>query len=136
MKFEDFIKEGKVRRASKDPALIKSLISAVKNDLLVLEKFKIDDNTKNIAMTNYYEVLRKTIEAIAISEGYKVYSHEAFTFFLKEKKDPIVAEKFDRFRIIRNRINYEGKTISKEESIENVSEIKKIIEALKKKYLE
>src|SRR3989344_1056087 len=81
------------------------------------------------------DVLRSIVESMSIIEGYKIYSHEAFTYFLKEKGEEIISEKFDRFRKIRNKINYYGGNISAEEVKENIEEIKEIIKKLKTKYL-
>mgnify|MGYP001560886570 FL=1 len=86
-------------------------------------------------MTNYYDVLRSILEAISSIKGYKIYSHEAFTSFLKELKEETLSRKFDRFRKIRNSINYYGKDISVEETRENIKEIKNMIQILIKKYL-
>jgi|SRR3989344_1915583 len=135
MKLKDFIEKGQVRKASKDVLLIKSLIITAENDLKFLEKINIDDISARKIMSNYYDVLRSIVESMSIIEGYKIYSHEAFTYFLKEKGEEIISEKFDRFRKIRNKINYYGGNISAEEVKENIEEIKEIIKKLKTKYL-
>jgi len=135
MNFEDFIKKGHAKRASKDENLAKSLIEGVKNDLIFLEKLAITKESARKIMTNYYDVLRSLLEAISSLDGYKIYLHEAFTYYLKEKGENIISIKFDRFRIIRNKINYYGKDISIEETIENVNEIKKVINILMNKYI-
>ena len=54
---------------------------------------------------------------------------------MKEKNENLIAEKFDRFRKIRNGINYYGKNITSEECKENIKEIIKLINMLKEKYL-
>ena len=79
--------------------------------------------------------MRSILEAVSIIKGYKIYSHEAYTYFLQEIKEDLISVKFDRFRKIRNSINYYGKDISIEETKENISEIKKMINLLIKKYL-
>ncbi|MCX6742587.1 MAG: hypothetical protein NTX24_05480 [Candidatus Pacearchaeota archaeon] len=86
-------------------------------------------------MTGYYDILRNILEAMSSLEGYKIYSHEAFTELLKLKNEGVIAQKFDRFRKIRNGINYYAKTISPEEAKENVSEIIELVKHLKAKYL-
>ena len=86
-------------------------------------------------MSNYYDILRSVLEAISSIDGFKIYSHEAFTFFLKDKNELNVANKFDRYRQIRNKINYYGKEISIEETKENTQDIEKIIEYLIGKYM-
>ena len=135
MKFENFIKNGKVKRASVDISLIKSLISTSTKDLKFLQNLEINEDSARKIMSNYYDILRCILEAICSLEGFKVYSHEAFTFYLKGKKEEIFAEKFDRFRKIRNGINYYGKDISLEEVQENKQEIIRVVEELRNKYL-
>ncbi len=135
MKFEDFIKQGTVRRASKDKALAESLIKSSKKDLEFLDSLKINENSSRKLMVNYYDVLRSILEAISAMRGYKIYSHEAFTYFLKENGEELLSIKFDRFRKIRNSINYYGKDISIDETKENIKEIKIMITKLIKKYL-
>ncbi len=80
MRFEDFIKNKKVRKAEKDVSLISALVSTYKNE-------------------------------------------------------SVIADKFDRFRKIRNKINYYGEDISIEEVKENSEQIKKLTIELRNKYL-
>jgi hypothetical protein len=115
--------------------LIKSLTKNAAQDLSFLETLKINENSSRKIMSNYYEVLRSILEAISSKKGYKIYSHEAFTYFLKEIGENLFSIKFDRYRRIRNSINYYGKSISMEETKENIKEIKKMIEKLVIKYL-
>lgn len=135
MRFENFIKIGQVRKTKKDDQLIRSLVKTAEKDLVFLESLKIDENSARKIMTNYYDVLRSILEAISLMDGFKVYSHEPFSFFLKEKGEDALAVKFDRLRKIRNGISYYGEDISVEEVIENVAEIKTVIKRLKEKYL-
>ena len=85
MKFSDFIKQGQVRVASKDESLAKSLIQSAKKDAEFLGSLEINEQSSRKLMTNYYDVLRSILEAIAAIKGYKIYSHEAFAYFLEEK---------------------------------------------------
>jgi len=135
MEFKDFIKQGKARMASKDIALAKSLIKNTKNDLGFLKNLEVNKKSSRKIMTNYYEALRSILEAISIMGGYKIYSHEAFTYFLKKKQEESLSIKFDRFRKIRNSINYYGEDIEIEDTKQNIAEIKNMIEILIKKYL-
>ena len=135
MKFEDFIHQGLVRRASKDKVLAKSLVQNARKDIEFLNSLKINEKSSRKLTTNYYDVLRSILEAMSAIEGYKIYSHEAFAYFLKEKNEELLSIKFDRFRKIRNSINYYGEDILVKEAEENVKEIKKIIKILIEKYL-
>lgn len=136
MRLADFVEKGQVRKASEDKPLAKSLLLTVEIDLEFLGGLEIGQNSARKIMTNYYDVLRSLLEAISAIDGYKVYSHEAFKYFLIEKSEPVIAEKFDRFRRIRNGLNYYGKNITPEEAKDNVGEIIRLIDELKKKYLQ
>jgi hypothetical protein len=135
MKFNDFIKRKEVRKTELDISLFNSLIETAELDLKFLERTKIDEYSARKIMSNYYDILRSLLEAITLKEGYKVYSHEAFTFYLKEKGESEISLKFDRFRRKRNKINYYGESVSVDEVKEYSEEIKRIIKELKEKYL-
>lgn len=135
MKFDDFVVKGQARKVSKDMALAKSLLKMADQDTGYLKGLVVNEISARKLVSNYYDVLRSILEAIAILDGYKVYSHEAFTYFLKYKGEPILAEKFDRFRKIRNGINYYGKDIGVEEAKENIKDIVRLIFELRAKYL-
>lgn len=135
MNFKNFIEKGQIKVISKDMALVKSLVNTSDGDLKFLESLEINKNSSRKIMTNYYDILRSVLEAVSILDGYKIYAHEAYTIYLKEKGEDLISEKFDRFRKIRNGINYYGEDITVEEVKENSAEIIKLIEELKKKYL-
>jgi len=135
MEFKDFIKYKVVRIASKDEVLTKSLLKTSKKDIEFLNSLKLNESSSRRLMSNYYDVLRSVIEAMSSLKGYKIYSHKAFTYFLKEIGEDLISIKFERFRKIRNKINYYGKEISIKETRENIKEIKNIIKYLIKKYL-
>jgi hypothetical protein len=134
MKFEDFISQGFARRTSKDTNLAKSLFTTAENDLKFLENLELNEFSTRKIVGNYYDTLRSILEAIAVLDGYKIYSHEAFTFYLKERGEDVISIKFERFRKIRNGINYYGQIVSVEEAVELIDEMKRIIKMLVDKY--
>lgn len=134
MKFTDFLKRKEVKKVEKDTELVKSLITSAEYDLIFLAKVKIDEFSARKIISNYYDVLRSILEAMALNDGYKVYSHEAFTLYLKEKGESEISLKFDRFRKKRNKINYYGESVSIEEVTDYSEDIKIVIIELKEKY--
>jgi hypothetical protein len=58
-----------------------------------------------------YESLRQHLEALAFEEGFKVYSHEAYTAYLLDKKLTVLAHRFDRLRKLRNGVHYYGRSV-------------------------
>ncbi len=136
MKFDDFIKEGKVRKTSPDRLMAESIIKNTIEDLKFLNATPVTELSKRKLVSNYYDSLRSLLEAISLIKGYKIYSHEAFTPFLKEKLgEERLSTKFDRFRKIRNGLNYYGKSIELTEAKEFTSELKSVIEYIKKRLL-
>lgn len=135
MKFNDFINKGIVKKISKDIFLAKTILKTSKKDMAFLNSIQLNEESSRKLTTNYYDCLRSIIEAIAYKEGFKVYSHEALTYFLKEINEELISIKFDRLRKIRNSINYYGEDISINETKDNIFEIKAIIDTLIKKYL-
>ncbi len=135
MKFEDFKKTGKVRETKPDNQKIISMKELTKQDLQYLDTQKITNISARKIITAYYDSLRTILEAIAIKKGFKIYEHEAYRFFLKEIGEEEISEKFDRFRKIRNSINYYAKAISIEEAEEWSEEIKQLIKYLTNKFL-
>ena len=128
MKFEDFIKKGLAKKAQKDVQLAKALVKTAEQDMLFIGSLPIDDVSSRKIISNCYDILRSLLEAEASLNGFKIYSHEAFTYYLMENNNEYASKKFERFRKIRNSINYYGKEISVEESKEIIAEIKELIE--------
>jgi len=135
MSFEDFIAKEQVKKSEMDEQLAKALIKTADSDLNFLNSLKVDQSSARKIVSNYYDTLRSILEAIAILEGYKIFSHEAFTSYLIKKGEDSLAHKFDRFRKIRNGINYYGKDIEVNEAIDYSKEIIKLIQVLKEKFL-
>lgn len=137
MKFNDFVKEGKVKKNKiADQALIISLIKTSREDLKFLNSLKVNDSSARKLTISYYDTLRSVLEAVAAQKGYKVYSHEAYVYFLKELGENVFSIKFDRFRMLRNKLNYYGESITSEEVKEIIAEIISMIAALNKKYFQ
>lgn len=135
MKFWDFVEQGKVRKGTPDIPKIKSLLQTSNNHLLFLDNQKINEISAGSILVTYYEALREVVEAICLKEGFKVYSHEAFTYFLKEKNENLMSVKFDNLRKLRNSINYYGEKVNIIEVESSKEEMKELINNLKKKYL-
>ncbi len=136
MRFEDLMKEGKVRKGRPDVSLAKSLVAMSDRQLSFVSGTRLNTDNASPALVSYYEALREICEAICAKEGYKVYSHEAFTLYLKDNlKEDLLAEKFDRLRRLRNQINYYGEPVSLQEAEAAAAQVIGLIASLKRKYL-
>lgn len=134
--FEEFLRNGKVRKGDPDKARARSLLAMSGKTLAFAESVVMNDDNCSPLLVNYYEALREVCEAVCAARGFKVYSHEAFTFFLSEilKEDKIAAT-FDRLRKLRNGVNYFGEFVVVQETRAAAHEVKELM-ILLKRYVE
>lgn len=132
MFWQECIEKGFVRKSTPDKELAKSLVKMADARLSFIKSIEITPSNASIITAEAYEALREICEAIIAVKGFKVYSHECITTFLNEiLKDGYVAEVFDRYRRIRNSINYYGRQVNTEDAKQAVSETSEMIRKLK-----
>ena len=124
-----------VKQVRIDHNLIESLLKTSSKKLQTQKLLKLNEDTASSKITLIYDAMRELLEALAISNGYKIYNHECYTSFLKEvMKESSLGDKFDSFRRIRNDINYYGKDISAEDSKHIINDMIAFVEKLKIKF--
>ena len=133
MNFENSLTEGKVKKVMPNKirasSLFKSSIQAIETAKLI----QLNTNTLKSVLRELYEGLREHCEAIGYSRGYKFLDHESITYFLRDiLKEQSFSKKFDRYRKLRNGINYYGEDIDIETVKEAIIEIPKLIKELEK----
>lgn len=135
MDFTSCMKKRLVKRIGKDNNLIKSLIQSSAKKAKSQKRLELDNETAGSKISLAYDAVRELLEALAISKGYKIYNHECYTALLKEiMNESELGDKFDKFRKIRNDINYYGKDISAEEAKPLLDEMTKYLEELKSRF--
>lgn len=118
-KDKNFVKEVKINEN-----LVNSLINSSKNKLESGNRLELDETTASTKVSIVYDSLRELLEALAIKKGFKIYNHDCFCAFLHEIcQDKASSLNFDKFRKIRNQINYYGKDVPKEEAKTIIKEI-------------
>ncbi|MBI4453716.1 hypothetical protein HY636_03670, partial [Candidatus Woesearchaeota archaeon] len=76
---------------------------------------------------------REYCEAIGYLKGYKFLDHESITYFLRDiLKEEHISKKFDRYRKLRNGINYYGDDVNIETIKEAIIEIPELVKELYK----
>ncbi len=122
-----------IKEVALDKNMIISLIMTSSRRLSSQALLKLNDETADSKISLVYDALREILEAISLSRGYKIYNHECYYYFLREiLRESALADKFNSFRVLRNAINYYGKTISANEAGEIINEMIKLIDRLKK----
>ena len=132
-RFKQSIEQGYVKVISPDKIKAKSLVKSADEAIYSAKKIPLEPNTLKSIIRELYEGLRQFCEAIGYLKSYKFLSHEAITYFIEEiLNEPKLSAKFDRYRKIRNGINYYGDDVSEETVKEALIEIPEVIEQLKK----
>ncbi len=130
-------KNGFVKEVKKDSNLIRSLLKSSSQKLYSQSLMPLEGTTASSKISLAYDSLRELLEALAIAKGFKIYNHECYTSFLNEIMDEKeLATEYDKYRKIRNGINYYGKEISTGEAILTLKEMEALIEKMKKKFKE
>ncbi len=132
-KFEESLREGYVKQTSVNSIRAKSLVKSSQEATSTAKEIPLEEGKLKSIFRELYEGLREFCEALGYLKGFKFQSHEAITYFLSEiLQEEKISKKFDRYRQIRNGINYYGNSISKETVIESLAEIPKLILELEK----
>ena len=136
--FKEFIKEGKVKSGSSDPAEARSLFRQAKERFADLVALPLSDGNAPFRFETAYEVLREALQAFLSWGGYSVYSHEAVVYFAFEKHILSEAQsmRVDRYREIRNDINYRCVKVTVDETKEIIRFVKEILPILEQKFMQ
>lgn len=133
MNFEFYLSNGKAKKVAANKirasSLFKSSIQAIKT----AKNIPLSPNTSKTILRELYEGLREYCEAIGYLKGYKFLDHESIGYFLRDiLKEPLIYNRFDRYRKLRNGINYYGEDIEIETIKEAAAEIPKLVGELEK----
>ena len=133
MNFENSLANGKAKKVMPNKirasSIFKSSIQAIKTAKII----QLNENTLKSIFRELYEGLREYCEAIGYLKGYKFLDHESIGYFLRDViKEQSASKKFDRYRKLRNGINYYGEDIDIETVKEAIIEIPRLIKELAK----
>ena len=132
-RFKQSIEQGYVKVINSDRIKAKSLVKSADEAIYSAKRIPFEINTLKSIIRELYEGLRQFCEAIGYVKGYKFLSHEAITYFIEEiLNEPKLSAKFDRYRKLRNGINYYSNDVSEETVKESLVEIPELISQLKK----
>ncbi|MEM3374379.1 MAG: hypothetical protein QXE31_04110 [Candidatus Woesearchaeota archaeon] len=133
MNFDTLLEKGIVKKIIPNKLRANSLIIASKQAIETAKLIEINNNTLKSILRELYEGLRQYCEALGYLRGYKFLDHESITYFLKDiLKEESLSKRFDKYRKLRNGINYYGDDIDIETIKEALIEIPKIIKDLEK----
>jgi len=106
-----------VKRIAPDGEMAASLIKTSSNKADANGQLPLTRVTIAAKISLGYDVVRELLEALALQEGFKIYTRVCYTAFLEEfLKKGGLAEEFDEIRRVRNDVNYYGKDVALEEA--------------------
>jgi len=133
MNFEDALKEGKEKKVALNKIRALSLFNSSIQAIETAKIIPLNLGTAKTILRELYEGLREYCEAIGYLNCYKFLDHESISYFLRDiLNEQTIYNKFDRYRRLRNGINYYGEDIHIATVKEAILEIPKIIKALEK----
>ena len=132
--FEEYFKEGAVKKQRIDTPRAKSLLEAAEKRKEVMKKYiPLNEETTVQIIEECYDIIRELIESKLSKEGYKTYSHETTIAYLK--KANICSESeirfIDELRKIRHGTKYYGKNVEIHYAQTVLSFLNEIYEKLK-----
>lgn len=131
MNFRTILESGRARKVPINKIRALNLFKSSNQAIQTAKVISLNEESSKTIFRELYEGLREYCEAIGYTKGYKFLDHEAITYFLTDVlKERIVASKFDRYRRLRNGINYYGESIDIETVKLALLEIPKLVETL------
>ncbi|MBN2052945.1 hypothetical protein JW756_05555 [Candidatus Woesearchaeota archaeon] len=133
MNFEKAITLGDARKVPVDILRAKNITLSSKQAIATAKTIILTKESAKSIFRELYEGLREYCDALGYIKGYKFQTHECIAFFIREiLKEEVLANKFDRYRKLRNGINYYGETIEEETVKEALKEIPELVRKLEK----
>lgn len=123
MDLDECKRKGFVRKYKPNKELCRSLIEMSGIKEKSIKDVEFNEINVNAFVPLAYDSLREILEAICIMHGFKVTSHVCIESLLKTLYPDVSFSSFDRFRYIRNSINYYGKQIDFKQGKEMISSI-------------
>lgn len=133
MNFENSLIDGKAKKVLPNKLRASSLFKSSVQAIETARAIQLNPNTLKSILRELYEGLREYCEAIGYLRGYKFLDHESIGYFLRDiLKEQSAYIKFDRFRRLRNGINYYGEDIDIETVKEAIIELPEMVKGLEK----
>jgi len=116
-------RKGFIKLTKKNKEFAKSLVEISNIKENTIKTATINEINISAYIPMAYDSLREILEAICIMNGYKVISHVCIDKLLSSIYPRVSFNDFDRFRYVRNSINYYGKKVGFKEGKEIISKI-------------
>lgn len=133
MNFAACISDGMAKKVLPNKIRAESMLRSAEQAIKTAKMIPVTGDTKKTILRELYEGLRECCDALGYLKGYKFNDHESIGYFIKDElRDSNIKTKFDRYRKLRNGINYYGDDIDIETVKEALREIPQMIKELQR----
>jgi hypothetical protein len=123
MDIEECKRKGHINSTRINKALANSLLEMSQDKEFTVNSANINERTVSSYVSLAYDSMRELLEAYCVLHGYKVTNHICLGELVKKLHSEFPYNDFDRYRYIRNGINYYGKKVDVEEGKELIKKI-------------
>lgn len=122
--FDAYVGRGHVQKRDADPSMARNLYRRAQRKFRNMERLGIREGTATDYLENVYEAAKMLVQAFMALSGYSPYSHEAIVAYAIDHLDVdgATANRFDKYRKLRNDVAYRG-DVATEREAEEVREL-------------
>jgi len=134
--FNYYIDQKLVRKSLSNIGMAKSLLQKAEIRLKRISSEEIEEENSSIIFEDVYEVLREASQSLMEIKGFKPYSHEAITSFLKHYKllSDEKVNMLDNYRVLRNNSVYKAEKVSLQKCVEAINFAKDLLPEINIKF--
>lgn len=131
MNFQKSLELKKVKKVTINKNRALNIFKSSKQALETAKIISLSEKTSKTILRELYEGLREYLEAIGYLKGYKFLDHESIGYFIRDiLKENSIFIAFDRYRKIRNSINYYGEEVDTQIVKQALKEIPSLVKKL------
>lgn len=133
--FENYLNGGGIEEGEPDPSKAKGLIQMAISDMKRVKEEEISEDSASYVFKNAYDVIRSSITALMALDGYHPYSHVAVVAYARDRLflSGSRASKLNKFRRLRNNIQYRAERAGVREAEEIIEFMKNLVPEMKEK---
>lgn len=130
--FDTYVERGNVRERDAAPAVARDLYHRAQGKFRNMERLGIREETATDYLENVYETVKMLTQAFMALDGYSPYSHEAIVAYAIDYLgvDGATANRFDKYRKLRNDVAYRGDVATEREA----EEIRELFRGLREEF--
>lgn len=130
--WNECVEENSAVRTSSDRERAKSLVETADERIILIKE--INEKNCNFVFEDYYTSILELLQALVLSEGYKILNHVCLGYYLRDVlKNEDLFRVFDDLRYKRNSLTYYGKKMDFKTAKSSIEKCRRFIAKIKKR---